>query len=73
MANSLKSFYYTSILSIFFILLFSISPKLLILQNSLFVKSVEVQNESKTILEKVLSGKNIDDEQDDKLDNLLKN
>ena len=70
MANSLKSFYYTGISSIIVILLFFISPKLFILKNSLFVKSVEVQNESKTNLEKVLSGKKIKEEQADELDNL---
>ena len=50
MANSLKSFYYTGITSIVVILLFFVSPKLFILKNSLFVKSVEMQNESKNNL-----------------------
>ena len=68
MANSLKSFYYTGITSIVVILLFFVSPKLFILKNSLFVKSVEVQNESKSNLEKVLSGKKISEEQEDELD-----
>jgi len=70
MGNSLKSFYYTGISSIIVIMLFFISPKLFILKNSLFVKSVEIENESKNNLEKVLSGKNISEEQDDKLDNI---
>jgi len=66
--SSLKSFYYTSISSIVVILLFFITPKLVILKNSLFVKTVEIQNESKSNLEKVLSGKKIEEEQEDELD-----
>ena len=66
--SSLKSFYYTSISSIIVILFFFITPKLVILKNSLFVKTVEIQNESKSNLEKVLSGKKIEEEQEDELD-----
>tara|TARA_Y100000590_G_scaffold446626_1_gene580605 strand:- start:1348 stop:2442 length:1095 start_codon:yes stop_codon:yes gene_type:complete len=67
--NSLKSFYFTSLTGLIIILIFSISPKLLLIKNNLFVKSTEVQNESKINLEKVLSGTTINQEQDDKLDN----
>ena len=55
--SSLKSFYYTGISSIIIILFFFISPKLVILKNSLFVKSVEVQNESKNNSEIIQNAK----------------
>jgi len=68
--SSLKSFYYTGILSLIVILFFFVSPQFIILKNNLFVKSIEIQNESKSNLEKVLSGKKIREEQADELDNL---
>ena len=68
--NSFKSFLYTGILSLMIILFFFVTPKLIILKNNLFVKSIEIQNESKSNLEKVLSGKKIKEEQADELDNL---
>ena len=68
--NSLKSFYYTGVMSLIVILFFLVTPKFIILKNNLFVKSIEIQNESKSNLEKVLSGKKIREEQADELDNL---
>ena len=68
--SSLKSFYYTGILSLIVILFFFATPKFIILKNNLFVKSIEIKNESKSNLEKVLSGKKIKEEQADELDNL---
>ena len=68
--NSLKSFYYTGVTSLIVILFFFASPKFIILKNNLFVKSIEIKNESKRNLEKVLSGKKIKEEQADELDNL---
>ena len=68
--SSFKSFLYTSISSLIIILFFFVTPKLIILKNNLFVKSIEIKNESKSNLEKVLSGKKIKEEQADELDNL---
>ena len=68
--NSLKSFYYTGLASLIIILFFFMAPKLLILKNNLFVKSIEIKNDSKNNLEKVLSGKEIEGEQEDQLNNL---
>ncbi|MBC8307260.1 MAG: glucosaminidase domain-containing protein [Pelagibacterales bacterium] len=68
--SSLKSFYYTGLTSLIVVLFFFLTPKFVILKNNLFVKSIEIQNESKSNLEKVLSGKKIKEEQADELDNL---
>ena len=68
--SSLKSFYYTGLTSLIVVLFFFVTPKFVILKNNLFVKSIEIQNESKSNLEKVLSGKKIKEEQADELDNL---
>jgi len=68
--SSLKSFYYTGLTSLIVVLFFFVTPKFIILKNNLFVKSIEIQNESKNNLEKVLSGKKIKEEQADELDNL---
>ena len=68
--NRLKSFFYTGATSLIIILIFFITPKLIILKNNLFFKSLEVKNESKNNLDKVLSGKKINEEQDDDLNNL---
>ena len=68
--NSLKSIYYTFSFSLFLILIFFISPKLIVLKDNLAIKSVEVKNNSKNNLEKVLSGKKIIEEQNEELDNL---
>ena len=68
--SSLKSFYYTGLTSLTVVLFFFVTPKFVILKNNLFVKSIEIKNESKNNLEKVLSGKKIKEEQADELDNL---
>ena len=68
--SSLKSFYYTGVTSLIVVLFFFATPKFIILKNNLFVKSIEIKNESKNNLEKVLSGKKIKEEQADELDNL---
>ena len=68
--SSLKSFYYTGLTSLIVVLFFFVTPKFVILKNNLFVKSIEIENESKSNLEKVLSGKKIKEEQADELDNL---
>jgi len=65
-----RSFLYTSILGLFLILFFFSAPKLLLLKNNIFTKSVEVKNESKNTLEKVLTGEKINEEQNDELNNL---
>ena len=70
MNSSLKSFYYTGVTSLIVVLFFFATPKFTILKNNLFVKSIEIKNESKSNLEKVLSGKKIKEEQADELDNL---
>ena len=68
--NSFKSLYYTLSFGLVLILIFSVTPKLLVLKDNLVIKSVEVKNQSKNDLEKVLSGKKITEEQNDELDNL---
>ncbi len=68
--DSLRSFSYTSIAGLFFILFFFTLPKLVVLTNSMFTKSLEVKNESKNNLEKVLTGQEINEEQDDEFNNL---
>ncbi len=67
-SNSLKSFYYTALSSFIIILSFFLTPKLVVLKNSFFVETIEVKNNSKSNLEKVLSGQEVDLEQDDELD-----
>ena len=68
--NALKSFFYTGGASLIVILFFFITPKFIILKNNLFIKSIEVKNESKNNLEKVLSGKKIKEEQENELNNM---
>jgi Bax protein len=68
--NALKSFFYTGGASLIVILFFFITPKFIILKNNLFIKSIEVKNESKNNLEKVLSGKKIKEEQVNELNNM---
>ncbi len=65
-----KSFIYTTLTGIFIITIFFITPKLLIFKNNFFIKSLEIKNESKNKLEKVLTSKEIKKEQEDDLDNL---
>ena len=57
--NSFKSFYYTALCSLFIIFVFFLSPKIIILKDNLVVSSIEVKNNSKINLEKVLSGKKL--------------
>ena len=68
--KSFKNFFYTTLAGVIAITFFFITPKLLILKNSFFVKSFEIKNESKNKLEEVLSSKKIETEQEDDLDNL---
>ncbi len=68
--KTIKSFIYTTITGIFIITFFFITPQLLIFKNNFFIKSLEIKNESKNKLEKVLTSKEIKKEQEDDLDNL---
>ena len=68
--NTFKSFAYTAFFGFTMIIIFFLTPKIVILKNELLVKSIEIKNDSKTNLEKVLSGKKIKNEQDDEMDNL---
>ena len=66
--KSLKSFYYT-ILSSFAVILFFFSiPTIIFYKDKLFLDVEEVRNNSKNNLEKVLSGKFLNEEQDETLD-----
>ena len=55
--GSFKNLSYTLYFSFLIIILFSISPKVINLKNNYFIKSNEVKNNSKIALEKVLTGK----------------
>ena len=68
--NSFRSFNYTFITSLILIVIFFLSPQIINVRNNLAIKSLEVKNDSKVNLEKVLSGKAIEGEQDEELDNL---
>ena len=68
--DSIKSLIYTGVSGLIIILFSFIAPKLVVVKNNLFIKSLEVKNESKSNLEKVLSGKEINQEQEDELDNI---
>ena len=68
--NSFRSFNYTFITSLILIVIFFLSPQIINVRNNLAIKSLEVKNDSKVNLEKVLSGKAIENEQDEELDNL---
>ena len=63
--NSLISFYYTGLSSIILILFFFFSPIIINSFNKFLYGSDEVKNESKVNLEKVLSGKYVEDDDDD--------
>ena len=58
--NSSKSFYYTCLSSLFVITFFFFSPMLINFYNTLLQNNKEIKNESKINLEKVLSGKSIE-------------
>ncbi len=68
--NSFRSFNYTFIAGFILIFVFFLSPQIVNVRNNLAIKSLEVKNDSKLNLEKVLSGKAIEGEQDEELDNL---
>ena len=68
--NSFRSFNYTFITGLILIVIFFLSPQIINVRNNLAIKSLEVKNDSKVNLEKVLSGKTIEGEQDEELDNL---
>ena len=68
--NSFRSFNYTFITGLILIVIFFLSPQIINVRNNLAIKSLEVKNDSKVNLEKVLSGKVIEGEQDEELDNL---
>ena len=68
--TSFLSFTYTFFLGIFLIFIFFLSPKIITIKNNLIASSVEVKNNSKIDLEKVLSGKKLEKEQEDEIDNL---
>jgi len=68
--NSFRSFNYTFIAGFILIFVFFLSPQIVNVRNNLAIKSLEVKNDSKVNLEKVLSGKSIEGEQDGELDNL---
>ncbi len=68
--NSFRCFNYTFITGLILIVIFFLSPQIINVRNNLAIKSLEVKNDSKVNLEKVLSGKAIEGEQDDELDNL---
>ena len=68
--NSFRSFNYTFIIGLILIVIFFLSPQIINVRNNLAIKSLEVKNDSKVNLEKVLSGKAIEGEQDEELDNL---
>ena len=68
--NNIKSFCFTALTGLLLIIFFFSTPKLVVIKDSFFTKSVEVKNESKNNLEKVLTGENNLEEQDEKLDNL---
>ena len=67
--NSFRSFNYTFITGLILIVIFFLSPQIINVRNNLAIKSLEVKNDSKVNLEKVLSGKAIEGEQDEELDN----
>ena len=68
--NSFKSLSYTLLSSLILIIIFFSNPLIVSFKNNLIIKSTEVKNNSKSNLEKVLTGKAIETEQSDELDNL---
>ena len=52
--NTFKSFYLTSFFGILIIFIFFITPKIIVVKNNFLTKQVEVKNESKNTLNKVL-------------------
>ena len=68
--NSFKSLSYTLLSSLVIIVIFFSSPFIVNIKNNLITKSIEIKNNSKSNLNKVLTGKSINPEQNDELDNL---
>ena len=68
--NSFRNFYLTAFSGLILIVFFSLTPKLSLLKESYLLNFQEVKNESKNILENVLTGKEIELEQVDDFDNL---
>ncbi len=68
--NSFRNFSYTVFCSLILIIIFFLTPKIVTFKDNLIIKSVEVKNNSKTNLEKVLSGEEVEIEQQDEFDNL---
>ena len=69
-SNSFKSLSYTLLYGAVLIIVFFLSPIIVDYKNKLVTKSIEVKNNSKSNLEKVLTGQTIEAEQSDELDNL---
>ena len=67
-SNSFKSLSYTVLSSLILIIIFFSSPIINNFKNNLITQSIEVTNNSKNKLENVLTGKAIENEQNDKLD-----
>jgi len=69
--KSFKNFVNTCFFGFVIIIVFSLTPKIIIVKNDFLFSSTEIENNSKNNLEKVLTGKEIKKaEQDDELDNL---
>jgi len=66
--NSFKSLSYTVLSSLILIIIFFSSPLIVNFTNNLITQSIEVTNNSKNKLENVLTGKAIENEQNDELD-----
>ena len=66
--NSSKSFYYTCVSSLVVITFFFFSPMLINFYNTLLQNNKEIKNESKINLEKVLSGKSIEKQEENDAD-----
>ena len=69
--NNFRNFIYTAFFSLFLIFFFSIGPKILSYKNNLIVTSVEVNNNSKSKLEKILNKKEkkIESNENQEIDN----
>ena len=69
--KSFNNFIYTCFFGFAIIIVFFLTPKIIIVKNDFLFSSTEIENNSKNNLQKVLAGKEIKKaEQDDELDNL---
>ena len=66
--NSFKSLSYTVLSGLILIIIFFSSPLIINFKNNLIIQSTEITNSSKNKLERVLTGKTIENEQNDELD-----